>query len=113
MWRQRELAKLALATDTFGGRDYDHTCPRQNNPRRRLTYDGARERALQAQVYGARNLARYPEFGRLPQQQAAGAAHRPLQAQARAPRNCCAEESERHASSARVLTPGSLQGPDG
>jgi hypothetical protein len=31
----------------------------------------------------------------------------------RAPSNCCVEESERHASSARVLTPGSPQGPDG
>ena len=115
MWRQRELAKLALAADTFGGRDYDQTCPRQNNPRRRFTYDGARECALQAQVYGARNLDRYPEFGRLPHSQqlvrrTARCRRRPVH---RATAVCRRhfELTDVEAPSARVLTSSTTAGP--
>ena len=90
---------------------YDRTYPRQNSKALNHTHADAHERALPAQAYGTRNLARYPEFGRLPysQQPVRRTAH--AGAGARAPSNCCAEESERHASSARVLTSSTTAGP--
>ncbi len=90
---------------------YDHTYPRQNSEALKHTQAGAHERALPAQVYGARILVRYPEFGRVPHaQQLMRRTDREV-AGARAPSNCCVEESERHASSARVLSSSTTAGP--
>jgi hypothetical protein len=84
---------------------YDHTCPCQNSNALNHTHAGAHERALPAQVYGARNLVRYPEFGRGPHTQQLMRRTARAGAERRAPSsNCCVEETERLASSARVPT---------
>ena len=84
---------------------YDHTCPCQNSNALNHTHAGAHERALPAQVYGARNLVRYPEFGRGPHTQQLMRRNARAGAERRAPSsNCCVEETERLASSARVPT---------